>query len=537
MSNDLDKFSQGANILQQVDVSEIFTALAMGIADAQKKLDDNSVAQAIKLSEQKVAGKSLLELGFVPAFYSFTYADISASINLKMALKEDFSIGVGVKAGYDSGSNQSSSNSNSDSQQSYQSEKTSFRSNRRFSIKSSSQRSVTINNNHYRLNNNLGIVSRINRMHSDIIEQNGVDRLNINISRPIATRYEPNSVFTVLKITDYTDAIGNDVDSNGSESGGEIVIKSKTFSQVFPSGGQYGFSGNQMFGLTTIPTEIEVFFGFDKRTINPNYSESPVNNTDGRMNAMAALADVLRVDPSLRITVDGHCDSVGPDTYNDNLSRDRCNAMRDWLVSRGARPEQIQVQPLGEQLANQDGPDNTRNAVFRKVSISLQDNRDYIYYNSLLTEPTPNPTSGDPNYFIVPPSNPAALIINAESESAFSSLSQSETIEQVEYRLDQNTEIEFFVYSSSSETIDIRSEDGSEEEIRVSENESRREQMSNSSGSSERNSTFAISGSVDFRMSKQFEMSMEGNSSMSARMVAVPPPAAFIDHVNEQINE
>jgi hypothetical protein len=93
-NDDLAKFEQGANILQQVDVSEIFTSLALGIAEAQQKLDDNSVAQIIRLSETEVAGKSLLELGFVPAFYSFAYADISAKINLKMALKETFDLGI-----------------------------------------------------------------------------------------------------------------------------------------------------------------------------------------------------------------------------------------------------------------------------------------------------------------------------------------------------------------------------------------------------------------------------------------------------------
>ena len=87
--SDLTKFSDGAAILQQVDVSSIFKNLAMGIAEAQQKLDDNSIAQAIKLAETKIDGVSLLQLGFSPVFYAFQYADISASINLQMALKEE----------------------------------------------------------------------------------------------------------------------------------------------------------------------------------------------------------------------------------------------------------------------------------------------------------------------------------------------------------------------------------------------------------------------------------------------------------------
>ena len=35
-------------------------------------------------------------------------------------------------------------------------------------------------------------------------------------------------------------------------------------------------------------------------------------------------------------------------------------------------------------------------------------------------------------------------------------------------------------------------------------------------------------------MSKQFEMSVEGNSSMSARLVAVPPPSEFLEEVKSK---
>ena len=89
---------EGAEILQNVDVGNIFTSLALGIAEAQEKLDNNSVAQIIKLSEQKIGDKSLLELGFVPAFYAFTEANINASISLKMAMKESLDVNVKLNA-------------------------------------------------------------------------------------------------------------------------------------------------------------------------------------------------------------------------------------------------------------------------------------------------------------------------------------------------------------------------------------------------------------------------------------------------------
>lgn len=535
MAKDVAKFQQAANILQQVDVSEIFTALAVGIADAQKKLDDHSITQVIRLSQHEIAGKSLLELGFVPAFYSFTYADISASISLKMALKESFELGIRLNAQYESGGSRSTSASDRDSQQSYQSEKTDFRSNRRFSIKSGSQQSIVVNNNHYRLDQSLGIVSRIEKLHGEIIQQDQIERININIRQPLATRYVPSDQFTVLKVTDYN---GNNVDSNGDGTNNVILSGNENLGGAFPgTGAKYGFSRRQMFGVGENALDMEVYFGFDKRMINALYHEGPVDNRDGRLDAMAALADVLRVDPTLKITIYGHTDSSGPNRYNDNLSADRCEAMRKWLVARGARLEQIQNKPQGERLANEEGPDNTPNPVYRKVSIVLDNGKDYAYYDPALNNPQPAQANDQPNYFIIPPANPDPVLINAESESAFNSLTESETIDNVEYKLDKNTEIEFFAYSNTSESIELRTEEGAEEEIRLSENESRREQMTTSGSSTDTNRTFAIGGSIDFRMSKQFEMSMEGNASMSARMVATPPPTALLDHINEQLKK
>ncbi len=535
MAKDVAKFQQAANILQQVDVSEIFTALALGIADAQKKLDDHSIAQVIRLSQHEIAGKSLLELGFVPAFYSFTYADISASINLKMALKESFEFGIGLNAQYESGGSQSTSASDRDSQQSYQREKSDFRSNRRFAIKSSSQQSISVNNNHYRLDQSLGIVSKIEKLHTEIIQQEEIERLNVNIRQPLATRYVPSDQLTVLKLTDYN---GNDVDSTGDGTNNVIISGHENLGAAFPgTAAKYGFSRRQMFGVGSNALDMEVYFGFDKRMINAQYHEGPVDNRDGRMDAMAALADVLRVDPDLKATIYGHTDSSGPNSYNDNLSTDRCEAMRNWLVARGARLEQIQIKPQGERLANEEGPDNTPNPIYRKVNIVLDIGKDYVYYDSALNSPQPAQTDGQPNFFIVPASNPDPVLINADSESAFNSLTESETIDNVEYKLDGNTEIEFFAYSNTSESIELRTEEGAEEEIRISENESRRDQMRTSGSSSDTNRTFAIGGSIDFRMSKQFEMSMEGNASMSARMVAAPPPTGLLDHINEQLKK
>ncbi len=101
----INDFKTAATVLQEVDISDIFTSLAMGIAEAQAKLDDNSIAQLTLLAQQKVGDKSLIELGFMPAFYGFTEANISASINLKMAMKESLDVNASINASYSKANN------------------------------------------------------------------------------------------------------------------------------------------------------------------------------------------------------------------------------------------------------------------------------------------------------------------------------------------------------------------------------------------------------------------------------------------------
>ena len=523
MSNDLEKFSKGATILQQVDVSDIFTSLALGIAEAQEKLDDNSIKQAIKLADTSFgsSGKSLLELGFVPSFYSFTYADISASLNLKMALKESIEVGFGVSANYDSGKANSSDYSEYNSQETYKKEKSSFKSNRRFSMKLNTAERIIIDENYYKLDTSLDVFLRIKKFHSEVIQNEKIDRLRVNIGGVIASKYTPTA-YTILKITDKSDGFA--VDKDGSS---PIIIQNETFADIFTaSGGLYGFSGNQLLGLTTSPIAMEVFFDFDKDILDDKYLENPINNDDGRFLAFQALGDILKSDPSLKISIDGHTDSSGLDAYNIGLSKRRCEAMRSFFVACGAKKEQIAINEKGETLARDNGPDGAKNPIFRKVTITLESGKEYIYFNPALTSGF-TPISGV-NYFIV------GLIAEIESENFDSSSSKISTIENIDFYLKEDTELEFFAYSQTSEKIEMRAEEGAEESIKVSESESRSESTDAYGNEKKSNSTFAISGSIDFRMSKQFEMSMEGNSSMSARLVAVPPPSAFLDELKPE---
>ena len=90
---DIQEFKD-ATILQNVDVSEIITSLALSVVKAQSKLDKNSFDQLTRFGEYKFEGKSLLELGFIPAFYNFSEATFSTSMSIKMVSQEELGANV-----------------------------------------------------------------------------------------------------------------------------------------------------------------------------------------------------------------------------------------------------------------------------------------------------------------------------------------------------------------------------------------------------------------------------------------------------------
>jgi OOP family OmpA-OmpF porin len=80
-----------------------------------------------------------------------------------------------------------------------------------------------------------------------------------------------------------------------------------------------------------------VNFDFDKSTI--------------RADAAAILdeaARILREQPDVRVSVDGHTDAMGTDAYNDRLSERRAQAVVDRLVRLGVEPSRLEPQGYGE---------------------------------------------------------------------------------------------------------------------------------------------------------------------------------------------
>lgn len=81
----------------------------------------------------------------------------------------------------------------------------------------------------------------------------------------------------------------------------------------------------------------DVLFDTGKYTLKPGAREK-----------LAKVSGILLAYPGLKIQVEGHTDSVGTDEYNQELSENRAQAVRDFLSQQGVAPDAITFRGFGE---------------------------------------------------------------------------------------------------------------------------------------------------------------------------------------------
>ena len=81
----------------------------------------------------------------------------------------------------------------------------------------------------------------------------------------------------------------------------------------------------------------DVLFDTAKYTLKPGAREK-----------LAKVAGILLAYPGLNIEVDGHTDNVGTDEYNQNLSDQRAEAVRTYLVDQGVLTGSVTARGFGK---------------------------------------------------------------------------------------------------------------------------------------------------------------------------------------------
>lgn len=97
-----------------------------------------------------------------------------------------------------------------------------------------------------------------------------------------------------------------------------------------------------------------VLFEFDKSLVKKDsYGE------------LESIVNLLKMNPNYKLSLEGHTDAVGTESYNVGLSKNRVNAVRDFIIMNGISPDRIvpqhhgETKPVGDN-ANADGRKSNR---------------------------------------------------------------------------------------------------------------------------------------------------------------------------------
>ena len=82
----------------------------------------------------------------------------------------------------------------------------------------------------------------------------------------------------------------------------------------------------------------DAYFDYDKADIR----------ADART-ALSKTADYLKAYPSIKVTIEGHCDERGSTEYNLGLGDRRANAVKQYIVSLGVPADRVSVVSFGKE--------------------------------------------------------------------------------------------------------------------------------------------------------------------------------------------
>ena len=95
------------------------------------------------------------------------------------------------------------------------------------------------------------------------------------------------------------------------------------------------------------------------------------NLTPPSLMILDSVADILTKRPNVNIEVRGYTDSRGADNYNLGLSQRRAEAVRDYLIEKGAPAQRLTAVGFGEADPIADNTSEEGRALNRRVSLEF----------------------------------------------------------------------------------------------------------------------------------------------------------------------
>jgi outer membrane protein OmpA-like peptidoglycan-associated protein len=81
----------------------------------------------------------------------------------------------------------------------------------------------------------------------------------------------------------------------------------------------------------------DVLFDFGKYTLRPETREK-----------LAKVSGIILAHPGLKLEIEGHTDSIGSEEFNQKLSENRANTVREYLISQGLEEDAVSARGFGK---------------------------------------------------------------------------------------------------------------------------------------------------------------------------------------------
>jgi outer membrane protein OmpA-like peptidoglycan-associated protein len=104
-----------------------------------------------------------------------------------------------------------------------------------------------------------------------------------------------------------------------------------------------------------------ITFGTDSSELRPDF-----------MDTLRSVAKVVKEYENTLVTIDGHTDSTGSESYNQMLSERRASSVAEVLLGEGVAFERLAAEGYGEQRPIADNSTASGRASNRRVEISLE---------------------------------------------------------------------------------------------------------------------------------------------------------------------
>ncbi|WP_167737436.1 OmpA family protein [Sphingomonas parva] len=577
--NPIETMTPG-QILAEASVADFIKALGLSIADAQKALDVNSISQIGEYAEKRegLDNKSLLQLGLSPPFYHYQHADLSVSMQLTMKVGKASAFGIGAKVDFGLGGGTSGSAKAREAQVTLKKLPASVTVDGTKTDAAGADLEAAGEALAVKLRSPTGKFERayVNSTHKSVAAELDPASAKNPILTPGAVAFLPTAASSsgIIRIIETpapnqkeTFVLAADKSTEVSSEANKLLYARKVVTQINALGGFKAKLSRDPGGSSNAPDA-------------PGALGIALFDTGSSVIKKAALEELELVARliqagNLNVDITGYADTRDTEKNNKDLGQNRANAVAKQLRAFKVTDAQIKSVTSGGETHWNDAPQNTDNAQFRRAEITLAGSTDlFIIVDSdtsqLQATPLPDKTSsGEGNGFILVRAFTAQAVdatklkigdpltaidikpdaVNngtdnfaAGSPQAFAfnlAKAINDGSDTHKARATRRGSVVLLARADDVVTIDLLTLSSDDIKLSAADGASVTKPLAAitpagpTASKDKPNVTLAVGVAVDYRTSRQFEQSVNGNSSITARLVAVPAPVEFLDEIKK----